>query len=120
MAAATGPFFAESADDLKKQDNSGMVSQLRRDPSTLPHMFRTALGVAGKERFPTVVAKDIGGGAVHSEVPRSTTSWDGDDALVADGDVARDTGLATTVEKHSAPYDDVVLRLALATRHCDE
>ena len=62
LTAGAKSFFAQSADDLKKQDNSGMVSQLRREPSTLPHMFRTALGVAGKERFPTVVAKDIGGG----------------------------------------------------------
>jgi carbon-monoxide dehydrogenase large subunit len=62
LAAGAKAFFAESADDLKKQDNSGMVSQVRKEPSTLPHMFRTAIGVAGRETYPKVVAKDIGGG----------------------------------------------------------
>ncbi|MDX2381898.1 MAG: xanthine dehydrogenase family protein molybdopterin-binding subunit [Acidimicrobiia bacterium] len=62
LLAGARSFLSESADDLKKQDNSGMFAQVRKEPSTLPHMFRTALGVAGKERFPTVVAKDIGGG----------------------------------------------------------
>jgi carbon-monoxide dehydrogenase large subunit len=62
LAAGAKAFFEESAEDLKKQDNAGMVSQLKREPATLRHMVRTGIGVAGKERFPTVKSGDIGGG----------------------------------------------------------
>jgi len=62
LAAGAKAFMAEAADDLKQQDNAGMQSQMKADPSTLPNLLRTALGVAGKERYPTVKARDIGGG----------------------------------------------------------
>jgi carbon-monoxide dehydrogenase large subunit len=62
LAAGAKAFLAESADDLKQQDNSGAVAQIKGEPSTLAHMVRVAAGVAGKDRYVTVKAQDIGGG----------------------------------------------------------
>lgn len=62
LAAGAKAFFAEAGDDLKQQDNAGMQSQMKADPSTIKHMVRTMVGLAGKERYPTVKARDIGGG----------------------------------------------------------
>ncbi len=55
-------FLAEAGDDLKGQDNAGMQSQMKADPSTMKHMARTMVGLAGKEHYPTIKAQDIGGG----------------------------------------------------------
>ena len=62
FVAGAKAFVAEKGDALKESDNQGMVDQMKADPSMLRHMGRTMLGVAGKQRYPTVVADDIGGG----------------------------------------------------------
>lgn len=55
-------FMAQNKEDLGKQDNTGSQHQMKRDRSLLGHMPRIGLGLLGKDRYPTVVAQDIGGG----------------------------------------------------------
>ena len=55
-------FFATNAESLKSQDNDGMKSQLKADKSFLKHANLIGLGLLGRDRYPDVVADDIGGG----------------------------------------------------------
>lgn len=55
-------FFAANADGLKSQDNDGMKSQLKADKSFLKHANLIGLGLLGRDRYPDVIADDIGGG----------------------------------------------------------
>jgi carbon-monoxide dehydrogenase large subunit len=59
---AAREFLGANGEALKKQDNAGMMSQLRRDRSFLGVANKIGLGLLAKEHFPTVVAQDIGGG----------------------------------------------------------
>ncbi len=54
--------LAGTGDQLKKADSSGTIHQIRKDPRTLLYLGRSFLGTLSAERFPRVVAKDIGGG----------------------------------------------------------
>ncbi len=53
---------AEKGDALADGDSTAMLTQLKTDPSTMLHLGRTLIGLTGKDRYPTVVAEDIGGG----------------------------------------------------------
>lgn len=56
-------FLSANKENLGKNDNAGMIHQVRRDPSTLRHlgqMFANTLAVDPR-RLPRVVAGDIGG-----------------------------------------------------------
>jgi carbon-monoxide dehydrogenase large subunit len=55
-------FIGANQESLQAQDNAGMASQVKAEPATLKHMGRAAANLAGKERFVTVKARDIGGG----------------------------------------------------------
>ncbi len=55
-------FFAANAEGLKSQDNDGMKSQLKADKSFLKHANLIGLGLLGRDRYPDVIADDIGGG----------------------------------------------------------
>ena len=55
-------FFAANAEGLKSQDNDGMKSQLKVDKSFLKHANLIGLGLLGRDRYPDVIADDIGGG----------------------------------------------------------
>lgn len=62
VIAAARAFRAENAEDLAKQDSSGMRRQVRRDRSLLTHLGRMGLGLLAVDDQPTVVSVDIGGG----------------------------------------------------------
>ncbi|WP_419928918.1 xanthine dehydrogenase family protein molybdopterin-binding subunit [Candidatus Poriferisocius sp.] len=62
FAAAAKEFREKNKETLDKQDNTGAKHQIKRDRSLISVMPRIGLGLLGKERYPTVVAKDIGGG----------------------------------------------------------
>lgn len=59
---AAKEFVASNAESLKKQDNAGMRSQLKKDRSFLGAANAIGLGLLAKGHYPTVVAQDIGGG----------------------------------------------------------
>ncbi len=60
--SAAKEFRTSNADDLKKQDNAGMKSQLKKDRSLLKHMSQMGLGLLAKDDYPTITSVDIGGG----------------------------------------------------------
>ncbi|MEM9522351.1 MAG: xanthine dehydrogenase family protein molybdopterin-binding subunit [Actinomycetota bacterium] len=60
--AAVMSFYKENAAELKKQDNRGMRSQLRRDISLLAHMGKMGIGLLTVDDYPTITSIDIGGG----------------------------------------------------------
>ena len=56
-------FLTANKDELSKNDNAGMIHQVRRDPSTLRHigrLFSNTLALDARH-LPRVVAGDIGG-----------------------------------------------------------
>ncbi len=55
-------FVDEHGETLKKSDNAGAVTQLKKDKSFPLHLNRISANLAGKADFPTVLAQDIGGG----------------------------------------------------------
>lgn len=59
--AGAKSFLGENKDSLADADNSGMVSQLKKDRSMLGHMATMGLGLLAEPDFPTVRAVDIGG-----------------------------------------------------------
>lgn len=72
LLAGAKQLVSDKGEALQESDNTGMVDQLKADPSMMPHLMRTLAGVAGKERYVNVVADDIGGGfgakgSVHRE-----------------------------------------------------
>ncbi len=62
FVSAAKDFVSTNADSLQEQDNAGMISQVKADKSTLVHLQRIALGLLGRDNYPTVKAQDIGGG----------------------------------------------------------
>ena len=60
--AAAKEFMGQNGEAMQNQDNAGPKSQLGKDRSMLKHLPRTLFGLLGKEDYPTVKAKDIGGG----------------------------------------------------------
>ncbi len=59
---AAKEFMAQNGESMQNQDNAGPKSQLRKDRSMLRHLPRTLFGLLGKDDYPTVMARDIGGG----------------------------------------------------------
>ncbi len=59
--AAAKDFVAANKEKMAQQDNSGMVSQLKKDPSTMLHQLRMGAGLLAADDYPTVMAADIGG-----------------------------------------------------------
>ena len=60
--AAAKDFMGQNGEAMQNQDNAGPKSQLSRDKSLLKHLPRTLFGLLGKDAYPTVKARDIGGG----------------------------------------------------------
>ncbi|NND74557.1 MAG: xanthine dehydrogenase family protein molybdopterin-binding subunit [Ilumatobacter sp.] len=60
--AGAKQFVGTNRDGLKEQDNAGPLAQLKKDRSFLGHMNKIAVGLLGKDDYPTVKAQDIGGG----------------------------------------------------------
>ncbi|MGI9625059.1 MAG: xanthine dehydrogenase family protein molybdopterin-binding subunit [Acidimicrobiales bacterium] len=60
--AGAKEFVAANKESLDRQDNSGAIAQIKRDRSLLGHLQRMGLGLLAQETFPTVKARDIGGG----------------------------------------------------------
>jgi carbon-monoxide dehydrogenase large subunit len=55
-------FVGANKDGLQAQDNEAMATQIKTEPATVLHVGRAMATVAGKERYVTVKAQDIGGG----------------------------------------------------------
>ncbi|MDH3755046.1 MAG: xanthine dehydrogenase family protein molybdopterin-binding subunit [Acidimicrobiia bacterium] len=62
FVSAAREFVSANAESLKKQDNAGPAAQLKKDRSFVGHANRIGLGLLGKDDYPTVMARDIGGG----------------------------------------------------------
>ena len=61
FGVAAKAFVTKHKDTLKQQDNSGQISQLKKDRSFLRPMGRMAMGLLATGDLPTVKAADIGG-----------------------------------------------------------
>ena len=60
--SAAKKFIGDNAESLQSSDNAGPASQMKKDPSFLAHASKMGLGALGKDDYPTVKARDIGGG----------------------------------------------------------
>lgn len=59
---AAKDFVAGNKEKLGQQNPKGLIDQLRKEPSTLLNMNKIGAGLVGAKGFPTVKARDIGGG----------------------------------------------------------
>jgi carbon-monoxide dehydrogenase large subunit len=62
FGTAAKEFVTKNKTELDKQDNTGTKDQIKADKSTMLHLQRIGIGLLGMDRYPTVVADDIGGG----------------------------------------------------------
>ncbi len=60
--SAAKQFVSENAESLQASDNAGPAAQLKKNPGFLAHVSKIGLGTLAKDDYPTVKARDIGGG----------------------------------------------------------
>jgi aerobic carbon-monoxide dehydrogenase large subunit len=63
FASGAKAFASANKENLKKSDNAGMIFQMRKDRSVVPHMARSFMALIAKDatKMPEVEAQDIGG-----------------------------------------------------------